>query len=87
MNPEEDLELIAEIHAGADVGQLEKQLTHPGVQTLPMKVGVLLSGAPSALRGIVPTLGHEQQGAVAVPDHLKDVIKAIHVVGPKSFMQ
>jgi hypothetical protein len=81
------LELIAEAHADANVDELRQRLSHQGVQTLPMKVGFLLSGAPSALRAIVPELTGQEQGAVEVPQHLRDVVKAIYVVRPRSLME
>jgi hypothetical protein len=78
------VELIAEVHGGVDVEHLRQRLHHEGVQTLPMKVGLLVSGRVAALRAIIPSLTGEEQAELQVPEHLKDAVRAIRLVKPRS---
>jgi hypothetical protein len=78
------LELIVEAQAGIDSATLRKRLSHKGVETMAMKVGCLVAGETSALQIVIPSLTGDEQGGLEVPDHLKDIIKAIHVAKPRS---
>ena len=75
------LELILEILPGADRDKLQSDLRAQGFDPLPMKIGILLAGDLDALRKVVPTLSGVDE--VTVPDNLKHVVRAIHVVKPR----
>jgi len=78
------LELIAELHPGTDREALKERLVKAGVDAMPMKAGLLLAGEVSVLRAVIPGMSGDEQGPLEVPENLKDVVKAIHVVKPRS---
>ena len=78
------VELILETLPGADREQLRKRLLARGFESLPMKVGVLLAGDVSALEKLLPTIRGAAAGDLPVPDELRDLVRVIHVVTPRS---
>jgi ribosomal 50S subunit-associated protein YjgA (DUF615 family) len=81
---ETHLELILETLPGIDREQLRKRLLARGFEALPMKVGVLLAGDVSALEKLLPTIRAAAAGELPVPDELRDLVRSIHVVTPRS---
>jgi hypothetical protein len=83
---EKHLELVVETHAGVNKERLQQRLRLEGVETLPMKVGVLLAGQVSALRAAIPSLTGQEADEIPVPDNLKDEVQAIRLVKPRSLL-
>jgi hypothetical protein len=78
------IELIVETYTGVDAKHLQERLHHGGIETMPMKVGLLLAGEVSSLRAAIPSLTGEEQDDITVPEYLKDAVKAIRIVKPRS---
>jgi hypothetical protein len=83
---EKHIELIVETHIGVDNERLRERLSHNGIEASPMKIGMLLAGQVSALRAAIPSLTGDETDAVSVPENLRDAVKSIHVVKPRSLL-
>jgi hypothetical protein len=78
------LEVILETLPAADIPALCERLQKRGLQAHPMKVGVLLSGEIEDIRPLLPALMGAEQSDLPVPDELKDAVRTIYLVKPRS---
>jgi len=78
------LELILEVFADADRNRLAAALRARGLDPLPMKVGFMLSADLDTMRNLQPSLTGTETGDLPVPDEMKDAIRSIKVLKPRS---
>jgi hypothetical protein len=78
------LELVLEALPGADRKQLEGLLRGWGFDPMPMKVGFLLAAALEELHKLLPRITGAETGDLPVPESLKDSVRSIRIVRPRT---
>jgi hypothetical protein len=74
------VEIVAELKPGADPAPVARWFEERGLDTLPLVVGVLVTGDADALRA---ALRAEPTGTLPIPDELAEHVASIAVVPPK----
>jgi hypothetical protein len=78
------LELVLETLPRGDRNRLEGLLRGQGFDPMPMKVGFLLAAEVEELHKLLPGITGAETGDLPIPELLKDSVRSIRVVRPRS---
>jgi hypothetical protein len=74
------VELVVELHPGADRGVVGAWLRRQGFDVMPLVVGLLATGDAAAVR---QAFGAEPSGALPPPPELRALVRSVMVAPPK----
>ena len=78
------MEIILETHPGADTTELRRRLERLGLESTLMRKGLLVAGDIDRIKEVIPGLADGGSSEVVVPDALKDTVRAIYTIKPRS---